>query len=74
MTVINSKEFVSNQKKYFNLAISEQVLIKRGKNIFIIACINEDEDEEDELNLAKDRKNSGGEFISTTDFIKYLRK
>ncbi len=32
MTVISSKEFAINQKKYFDLAVNEEVVIKRGKN------------------------------------------
>lgn len=31
MTVVSTKEFITNQKKYFDLAIKEQVVIKRGK-------------------------------------------
>jgi len=72
MTLISSKEFVANQKKYFDLAINEQVFIKRGKNMFIVT--RADEDDADELKLAKERKKSGGEFTSTADFIKYLRQ
>ena len=72
MTLVNSKEFVTNQKKYFDLAVNEQVFIKRGKKIFIITCVEEVDD--DELKLAKERKKSGVEFTSTSDFIKYLRK
>ena len=34
MTVISSKEFITNQKKYFDMAINEEICIKRGKNIF----------------------------------------
>ena len=34
MTVVSSKEFVINQKRLFDLAFKEQVLIKRGKNMF----------------------------------------
>jgi hypothetical protein len=34
MTVVNSKEFGINQEKYFDLAINENVVIKRGKNLF----------------------------------------
>ena len=42
-TVVSSKEFVTNQKKYFELAVNEQVFIKRGKNTFHLACTNVDE-------------------------------
>ena len=38
MTVINSKEFISNQKRYFDLAVNEQVFIKRGKNTYHLIC------------------------------------
>ena len=34
MTVVSSKEFVNNQKRYFDLAKNEQIGIKRGNNIF----------------------------------------
>jgi len=38
MTVVSSKEFATNQTKYFNLATNEQVVIKRGKNMFHLIC------------------------------------
>ena len=38
MTVVNSKEFVANQKKYFDLAVNEEVFIKRGRNRFHLIC------------------------------------
>jgi predicted transcriptional regulator len=41
MTIINSKEFATNQKKYFDMAINEDVLIKRGKNKFHLATITD---------------------------------
>ena len=43
MTVVSSKEFVSNEDKYFNLALNEQVAIKRGKNIFHLIYNHSDE-------------------------------
>jgi hypothetical protein len=36
MTVISSNEFVANQNKYFDMAIDEDVCVKRGKNMFHI--------------------------------------
>jgi hypothetical protein len=30
MTIVNSKEFLSNEEKYFGLALSEDVCIERG--------------------------------------------
>jgi hypothetical protein len=38
MVVVSSKEFRTNQKKYLNLAIDQQVFIKRGQNTFIVTC------------------------------------
>ena len=52
MIVVSSKEFVTNQEKYFDLALNEQVFIKRGENMFSVistnvekqACLEPDED------------------------------
>ena len=41
MTVVSSKEFITNQKKYFDLALNEQVFIKNGKNMFIVTCADD---------------------------------
>ena len=35
MTIVNTKEFVSNRKKYFDLALNEQVIIQRRNNMFV---------------------------------------
>jgi len=42
MTVVSSKEFVTNQKRYFDLAINDDLFIKRGKNIFQLICTTVD--------------------------------
>jgi len=34
MTVVSSKEFATKPTKYYNLAVNEQVVIKRGKNMY----------------------------------------
>ena len=34
MTEISGKEFIANQKRYFDMAIDERICIKRGKNRF----------------------------------------
>ena len=36
MTVVSSKEFVTNEDKYFDLALDEQVYVQRGDNMFLI--------------------------------------
>jgi hypothetical protein len=42
MTVVNSKEFATNHEKYFDLALDEQVYIKKGDYMFHIICSNFD--------------------------------
>ena len=34
MTEVSGKEFIANQKRYFDMAIDEKICIKRGKNRF----------------------------------------
>ena len=34
MTTVSCKEFVSNQDKYFELAVLEDIRIKRGKDLY----------------------------------------
>ena len=41
MTVVSGNEFVADQEKYFNLALSEQVYIQRGENMFTIGIAND---------------------------------
>ena len=41
MTVVSSKEFVANQKRYFDMAVNENILIRRGKNWFQLVYKNE---------------------------------
>jgi len=36
MTVVSTKEFNANQEKYFDMAESEDVVIQRGENLFVI--------------------------------------
>ena len=38
MTVVSSKEFATNQKKYFDMAINEQIYVQQDDNIFHIVC------------------------------------
>ncbi len=42
MTVVSSREFASNQSKYYNLAVNDVVFIKRGKNMFRLMCTSEE--------------------------------
>jgi len=36
MTVVSSKEFATNQDKYLDMALNEDVCIKRGQNMFYL--------------------------------------
>ena len=40
MTIVSSKEFATKPAKYYSLAVNEQVVIKRGKNMFHLMCTN----------------------------------
>ena len=78
-TIVSSKEFVSNEDKYFDLALREQVFIQKDNNVFIVTIVNNyDDDDTDydddpaDLALAAERLN--GEFTSADEFISYLRK
>ena len=39
MIVVSTKEFRTNQKKYFDLAVNGNVCIKRGKNMFYLSYV-----------------------------------
>ena len=64
MTVVSSKEFATNQKRYFDLAIDNELFIKRGKNVFHLFCTtvgdnnNDDDDDKDEY-ISKDELLAG---------------
>ena len=38
MTIVGSKEFATDQERYFDLAVSEDVCIKRGESMFHLTC------------------------------------
>jgi len=42
MTAVSTKEFSANQEKYFDMALNEQVFVKRGDYMFHIICSNID--------------------------------
>jgi hypothetical protein len=43
MTIVSSKEFTTNQDKYFDMALNEQVYIKKGNNMFLLIYSNVDD-------------------------------
>jgi len=42
MLVISTSEFATNQNKYFDMALKEQVFVQRGNNMFHLMCANKD--------------------------------
>ena len=72
MTLVSSKEFAVNQKRVYNLALNERVVIKRGRNMFYLISANDDfNDEASDLAEAKER--ASDENASADDFIRFLR-
>ncbi|MDR2206191.1 MAG: hypothetical protein LBE36_08575 [Flavobacteriaceae bacterium] len=47
MTVVNSKEFIDNENIYFDMAINDELFIKRGKNLFQLVCTTVGDNTED---------------------------
>jgi hypothetical protein len=41
MTIVSSKEFAINQNQYFDLAMTEQVLVQRDNIMFMVTMANE---------------------------------
>jgi len=39
MTVVSTKEFATNQEKYFDLAIDEEIFVKRGDMMFLVSRV-----------------------------------
>ena len=68
MTTVTTKEFNTNQRKYFNLAVNEQVCIKRGKSKFFL--MHDNDDDAELLALAESRMND--EFTSGEEYKKFL--
>ena len=61
MTVVSNKKFLSNSKKYLDLAINQYVYIEEGRNMFIFARVSDDDynyndesDDDDDVYISKD--------------------
>jgi len=71
MTVVNSKQFATNQKKFYNLALNERIAIKRGKNLFYLTCAaNEEDDETSDLADAMAVEND--ENVDVNDYLQSI--
>ena len=62
MTVVSSKEFVTNQKRYFDLAINDELFIKRGKNVFHLICTTAD-------NYINDSDDCDADYITKDELL-----
>ena len=40
MTVVSTKEFNANQDKYFDMALDEQIFVKRGDYTYLVSNAN----------------------------------
>jgi len=70
MTVVNSKEFATNQKKFYGMALNEQIFIRRGKNMFCLACASFEDDEASDLADAIVAEKD--ENINVDDYLKSI--
>ena len=41
MTVVSTKEFNANQEKYFDMALSEEIFVRRNDVMFIVTRAND---------------------------------
>ena len=41
MTVVSTKEFASNQEKYFDMAMTEEIFVKRDNMMFLVTTVND---------------------------------
>ncbi|MCL2041540.1 MAG: hypothetical protein FWG84_05805 [Bacteroidales bacterium] len=71
---VSSKRFAVNQDKYLELALNEQIFIKKGSHTFSIANADEDEDEFNHEDLMDAKASANDETISGAEFIKYFTK
>ena len=75
MTIVSSKDFTINQKRIYDLAQKEQVVIRRGKNIFHLVCghIENNDTDDDYADLIEAKAYINDENTSADDFIRFLR-
>ena len=73
MVTVNCIEFATHQDKYLELALKEQVFIKKGNILFIIKRASEsDEDEDDYADLEEAKARANDESTSADDFLQFL--
>jgi predicted transcriptional regulator len=67
MRVVSNKEFETNNKKYFYLALSEQVVVQMGDNMFIVQKVAND------VAMSKSRQ-GWAEAFNNFFYCKYKKK
>jgi hypothetical protein len=53
MTIVSSKEFKTNQDKYLDMALEEQVCIQKGNSMFFLIYKNMEEQNSEESSAKK---------------------
>jgi len=73
MTVVSSKEFLTNGDRYLDLALNERVFIKKGNYTFFVVNADRDDEENDVemLGMLKERRND--EMVSVGKFRNFLK-
>ena len=69
MTVVSSEEFLSNEDKYFDMALDEQVCIQRGDNMFVVQNVIKQKSRQGWAEAAKKFVGSGNEESFFPDFF-----
>ena len=69
MEVVSSNEFAINQEKIFDMALKEQVVIKRGEDIFYLTSDNI-VDDDDNADFIEAKSYADDEDTSLADFKK----
>ena len=72
MTVISNTEFMSHIEKYFNLAVSEDIVIERGENKFHLFCSNPNGDIVDEYDEILEPDEDFYRALSASEFRERL--
>ena len=71
MAQINSKEFATDKKNFYNLAQSERVVIKRDENLFNLTY-TAFEDDDETYDLADAMAAENDENVNVNDYLKSI--
>jgi len=74
MTVISTQEFAANQNKYFDMAIDQDVCIKRGRNMFRLMPSIIDETKVKQQNGQRKYKQPDEDFYRAISMDEFIEK